>query len=263
MTPTTHPCWVRALLGCLLVLPACGTDGAGTRATTTNAEVAEGAAPVVDPGDGGDYAPSLDPADFVAGIDNPYLPFTPGSTWTYLGDSDGRTERVEVEVLSETRDIGGIEATVVRDTVYVDGEMVEDTYDWFAQDRDGSVWYLGEDTHEYEDGVAVNANGAWEHGVDGAVAGMVMPAAPTVGDSYRQEYYEGEAEDMAEVLEVGVARSIEAGEYHDVVVTEDWTPLEPEVVEQKWYARGVGNIYSTHTRGKAGTVELVAFVPAQ
>ena len=113
----------------------------------------------------------------------------------------------------------------MRDTVYVAGELVEDTYDWFAQDADGNVWYLGEDTHEYEDGVAVSAEGAWEHGVDGALAGIVMPAHPEVGDAYRQEFLAGEAEDMGEILEVGVARSIELGDYDDVVVTEDWTPL--------------------------------------
>ena len=107
--------------------------------------------------------------------------------------------------------IEGITATVVRDTVYVDGELAEDTYDWYAQDKDGNVWYLGEDTHEYEDGEAVNAKGAWEYGKDGALPGIVMLADPEVGDAYRQEYYEGEAEDMGEVLEVGVTTEIALG----------------------------------------------------
>ena len=164
--------------------------------------------PVIDPGDGGNYAPDIDPANFVDVIDNPYLPYAVGSRWVYEGESDGETERTEVEVLDETREVMGITATVVRDTVYVDGELVEDTYDWFAQDADGNVWYLGEDTHEYEDGVAVNAEGSWEAGVDGALPGIVMPAEPQVGDAFRQEYYAGEAEDMGEIIEVGVpARS--------------------------------------------------------
>lgn len=253
MTTTTNPTSAQARLGAAavalaLLLAACGTDG-GT------------AAPVVDPGDGGRYAPTIDPADFVATIDNPYLPMIPGTRWVYEGDSDGETERIEVEVLTETREIQGITATVVRDTVYVNGELAEDTYDWFAQDREGNVWYLGEDTQEYEGGKAINAAGAWEYGRDGALPGIVMPAAPTVGDAFRQEYLAGEAEDMAEVLEVGVAKEIGLDAYDDVVVTEDWTPLEPDVVEEKWYARGVGNIYSTHTDGKAGTVELIEFSP--
>jgi hypothetical protein len=216
---------------------------------------------VIDPGDGGDYAPEIDPAQFVDVIDNPYLPYAVGSRWVYEGQSEGEMERIEVEVLDETREVMGITATVVRDTVYVDGEMVEDTYDWFAQDADGNVWYLGEDTREFEDGVAVNAAGAWEAGIDGALPGIVMPAEPQVGDAFRQEYYPGEAEDMGEITEVGVARSIGLGDYDDVVVMTHWTPLEPEVIEEKWYARDVGTIYEEAVAGGDELVELVEFTP--
>jgi hypothetical protein len=215
----------------------------------------------IDPGDGGDYEPVIDPTAFVEQIDNPYLPYAVGSRWVYEGMVDGALERTEVEVLDERREVMGISAIVVRDTVYADGEMVEDTYDWFAQDADGNVWYLGEDTHEYEDGVAVSAAGAWEAGVDGALPGIVMPAEPAVGDAFRQEYYPGEAEDMGEILEVGVSRSIALGEYDDVVVMENWTPLEPEIIEEKWYARGVGTIYEGETGGDGGSAELVDFTP--
>lgn len=217
--------------------------------------------PVIDPGDGGDYAPEIDPAGFVDVIDNPYLPYAVGSRWVYEGESDGELERIEVEVLDDTREVMGITATVVRDTVFVDGEMVEDTFDWFAQDADGNVWYLGEDTREFENGVAVNASGAWEAGIDGALPGIVMPADPQVGDAFRQEYYAGEAEDMAEVLEVGVPRSIALGDYPDVVVQEQWTPLEPDVIEEKWFANGVGMIYEAKTAGGEGSAELVEFTP--
>ena len=147
----------------------------------------------------------------------------------YEGDSDGEAERIEVEVLDERRDIMGISAVVVRDTVYVDDEIVEDTYDWYAQDVDGNVWYLGEDTSEYENGQPINDEGSWEYGVDGALPGIVMPAEPTLGDAYRQEYYVGEAEDMGEIIEVGATVTIGLGDYTDVVVTQDWNPLEPEV----------------------------------
>jgi hypothetical protein len=242
----------------LLLLTACGDDtatSAGDATTTTRSSVE----PVIDPGDGGQYAPSLDPADFVAGVDNPYFPLVPGSRWVYEGDSDGETERIEVEVLAETRVIEGITATVVRDTVYVSGEMVEDTFDWYAQDRDGNVWYLGEDTHEIKDGKPINSEGAWEYGKDGALPGLAMPAHPEVGHAYRQELYAGEAEDMGEILEIDADKEVAAGPFAHVVVTQDWTPLEPEVTEEKWYAPGVGNIYSTHVTGKVGTIELIEF----
>jgi hypothetical protein len=228
---------------------------AGTDTTQSSA--------VIDPGDAGDYAPTVDPAEFVDVIDNRYLPYAIGSRWIYEGESDGESERVEIEVLTETREIMGVTATVVRDTVYVDEEIVEDTFDWFAQDRDGNVWYLGEDTHEFEDGVAVNAEGAWEAGIDGALPGIVMPAAPSVGDAFRQEYYPGEAEDMGEILEVGVARSIAFGEFDDVVVMEQWTPLEPDVIEEKWFASGVGMIYEEKSAGGSGSAELVEFIPGE
>jgi hypothetical protein len=244
----------------VLLLAGCGDDDTTTAdATTTTGAPTE---PVVDPGDDGDYAPELDPSDFVEGIDNPYLPLTPGSRWVYEGEDDGEAERVEVEVLDETREIEGITATVVRDTVYVDGELAEDTFDWYAQDKDGNVWYLGEDTHEYEDGVAVNAAGAWEYGKDGALPGIVMLAQPQAGDAYRQEFYRGEAEDMGEVLEVGATQEIGLGAYEDVLVTEDWTPLEPEVVEEKSYAPGVGLIREVKTAGREGEIELIEFSPA-
>jgi hypothetical protein len=246
----------------VVLLAGCGGDDSTGASTTTASATTTTPEPVIDPGDGGAYAPELDPASFVATVDNPHLPLVPGTRWVYEGTDDGETERTEVEVLDETREIEGITATVVRDTVSVDGEVIEDTYDWYAQDADGNVWYLGEDTHEYEDGVAVNAEGAWEYGVDGALPGIVMPAAPEPGDAYRQEYAVGVAEDMGEVLEVGVSREIGIGAYDDVVVTRDWNPLEPEVVEEKWYAAGVGLIREAKTAGGDGTAELLEVIPA-
>ena len=230
MSMTLRP--AALAVGALSLLAACGdsaSNGAGgdTTAAPTTAATPTTTTAVIDPGDGGEYAVRLDPADFVHGVDHPYLPLVPGSRWVYEGDSDGETERIVVEVLAETRTIEGIQATVVRDTVEVGGELVEDTYDWFAQDAEGNVWYLGEDTHEYEDGVAVNDDGAWEHGKDGAIGGITMPAAPTVGFAYRQEFYAGEAKDMGEILAVGVAKETGFGSFSDVVVTEDWSPLEP------------------------------------
>jgi hypothetical protein len=251
----------RRVLKAIVAGAVLAATGGGTTAWATTEPPAPSApegTPAIDPGDGGDYAPDIDPAGFVEAIDNPYLPYAPGTRWVYEGESDGELERIEVEVLDERREVMGISAVVVRDTVYVDGEIAEDTYDWFAQDADGNVWYLGEDTHEYEDGEPVNAAGAWEAGVDGALPGIVMPAAPAVGDAFRQEYYAGEAEDLGEILEVGVSRSIELGDYDDVVVMEHWTPLEPDVVEEKWYAAGVGVIYETDGDSEVELIEFTA-----
>jgi hypothetical protein len=250
--------------GLVVGAAACGGDGGngsdeGGASRSATAEPSRAAEPVIDPGDGGDYAPVIDPADFVTQIDNPYMPLRPGSRWVYEGTDDGDDERVEVEVTPERREILGISAVVVRDTVTMDGELVEDTHDWFAQDRDGNVWYLGEETAEYEDGEVVTTEGSWEAGVDGALPGIVMPAAPAVGDAYRQEYYEGEAEDMGQVVRVGQSTTVAAGRYDDVLVTEDWTPLEPEVVEEKSYAPGVGLVLEVKTAGGEGRIELVSF----
>jgi hypothetical protein len=240
-----------------LVAVGCGTDTVTTTNTAAGANTP--ATPVVDPGDGGTYEPKLDPGNFGNVIDNPYLPLKPGMAWAYEGESDGKTERIEVVVTGELRDIQGISATVVRDTVHVAGELVEDTYDWFAQDTDGNVWYLGEDSTSYESDGTTSKAGSWEYGIDGALPGIVMLANPSVGDSYRQEFYPAKAEDLGEVLRVDETKSIGIGEFTSVVVTEDWNPLDPETIENKYYAPGVGKIYSEHVRGDPETVELVEF----
>ena len=215
------------------------------------------AAPVIDPGDGGSYAPSLDAADFVDVIDNPYLPLRPGARWVYEGVEDGETERVEVVVTDERRQILGISAVVVRDTVTVDGELVEDTFDWFAQDRDGNVWYLGEDSKEYEGGKVVSTEGSWEAGVDGAQPGVVMLAEPEMGDEYRQEFYAGEAEDVAKVVGLDDTIDVPFGTFNSILVTEDRNPLEPRLLERKYYAPGIGVVYEELTSGGEGYLELV------
>ena len=247
---------VTAALG--LLAAGCGDD-TSTADTTDAPTTTVFPDAVIDPGDGGDYAPELDPSDFVATVDHRYFPLTPGDTWTYEEvDEEGQTERIEVEVLDETRDISGITATVVRDTASIDGVVREDTYDWFAQDVDGNVWYLGEATESFdEQGVSEGTGGSFEHGVDGAYGGIVMPGDPQVGDAYRQEFYPGEAEDLGQVLDLHGTASVPFGDFEDVLVTRDWNPLEPEVIEQKYYAPGVGVVLETHVRGEGGDAELL------
>lgn len=218
-------------------------------------------APVIDPGDGGNYEPQLDPADFADVIDNAYLPLSVGSTWRYEGESDGQSEVTEIIVTPDRKVVMGISAFVVRDTVTSDGELVEDTYDWFAQDTSGNVWYLGEETKEYENGQVVSTEGSWEAGVDGALPGIVMPAVPKVNAIYRQEFYVDVAEDMMQIIDVGGTVSVDAGNYSDVVRTRDWTPLQPEVVEEKVYAPGVGMVAASIVSGGSEAVELVEFLP--
>jgi hypothetical protein len=239
-----------------VVVPACGDDDGGAGATTT-AGVADTAA-VIDPGDGGDYAPDIDPASFVEVVDNPYFPMLVGSRWVYEGEADGETERVEIVVTDQRKNVMGIAATVVRDSVYVEGELVEDTFDWFAQDRDGNVWYLGEATESFDEhGASEGTEGSFEHGVDGAYGGIVMLADPQVGDAYRQEYRQGEAEDLGEVMELGTTASVPFGDYQDVLRTRDWNPLEPDVIEEKYYAPGIGVVLETVVRGDGGPAELL------
>ena len=262
MAPHTSrsPAWMAArLVAGLAVMglaaAGCGDDdgstqaggGSGSETTTT---------PVIDPGDGGHYAPVIDPANFVTTVDNPYMPLAPGARWVYEGTSDGEPEHTEVVVTDQQKVVMGIPVVVVRDTVSVRGEVVEDTYDWFAQDRDGNVWYMGEDSKEYENGQVTSTEGSWEGGVDGALPGIVMQAHPAAGQAYRQEYYPGQAEDMAEVSQVGTTKQIGLGDYQDVLVIKEWNPLEPDVVEQKYYAPGIGVIAEDTVTGGDEKSEL-------
>jgi hypothetical protein len=205
----------------------------------------------------------LGPADFTTRIDNPYLPMRPGSRWVYREtDTDGTAQRVVVKVTRRTRRIAnGVTARVVRDTVTERGRLVEDTFDWYAQDRARNVWYLGEDTTEYEGGRPVSKEGSWEAGVNGARAGIVMLARPRPGREYRQERFPGEAEDRARVLSLDDQAEVPAGHYERVLTTKDWNPLEPKVLEYKLYARGVGLVLAVHVSGGSEREELVRYRP--
>ncbi|MGH8973970.1 MAG: hypothetical protein ACRD0C_12305 [Acidimicrobiia bacterium] len=205
-----------------------------------------------------EYAPQIDPADFTTEITNPLFPLRPGTRWVYEGpDEAGDIEHKEVEVTAETRQVMGVDCVIVHDQVSMDGELVEDTWDWYAQDKDGNVWYFGEDTSEYEGGKRVSTDGSWEAGKEGAYPGIVMEADPKVGDQYRQEYYEGEAEDMAEVLSVDEHVTVPQGSHDGVLKTKDWNPLEPGITEHKYYAPGVGTVFEEVVEGESGHLELL------
>ena len=160
---------------------------------------------------------------------------------------------------NETKEIMGIEARVVHDLVTEDGDPVEDTYDWYAQDADGNIWYLGEDTKEYENGKVVSTAGSWEAGVDGAQPGVIVPADPEAGMTYREEYYAGEAEDAARVLSVDEQAEVAYGSFDHVLLTKNYTTLEPHVLEHKFYAKEVGPILAMTLSGGSDREELVEF----
>jgi hypothetical protein len=235
-----------------VAIGACGDDD-GNGDQTAGSDLPQGSEPV-----------ELNPADFTTEIDNPYWPMGVGSRWVYDEiDEEGKVLKVEVTVTDRTKQIAkGVEARVVRDVVSEDGEPVEVTDDWYAQDAEGNIWYLGEDTAEYENGKVVTRAGSFEAGVDGAQPGVIMPANPQDGMTYRQEYYAGEAEDEGEILSLNQQVAVPFGRFTDALMTRDTNPLEPKVNELKFYAEGVGPVLTLDigTVG-GGREELVSYTP--
>lgn len=182
------------------------------------------------------YDPAIDPTGFAAEVTNPLFPLPVGARWVY----EGGGETIEVTVTSERRTILGISATVVHDVASIDGEIIEDTLDFYAQDDDGNVWYLGEETAELENGVIVSTEGSWQAGVDNAKPGILIPAVPVIGVPYRQEYLACEAEDFGEVVALDQTITVAGTTHTGCLQTEDTTPLEPDVQEHKFYCPDVG-----------------------
>jgi len=203
------------------------------------------------------YNPVIDPANFSTKIDNPFLPMRPGTTYTYKGMTAEGNETNTVEVTRSTRLIMGVTCVEVVDTAIVNGALAELTHDFFAQDKQGKVWYFGEDSKEYANGVVVSTEGSWIAGENGALPGIVMEANPQVGDQYLQEFSKGVAEDMAEVLSLTGTADVPYGSFTDCVVTKDFSRLDKKSVENKWYARGVGFVKSIAVVGSTDISELV------
>ena len=243
-----------AAAGLLAATLIAGVGGAGASPTAQRA-------PCVLPRGGERVDPV--PSEFTTRIDNPYWPMRPGSRWVYHEtDSEGARQKVVVTVTSRTRRVAnGITARVVHDAVTEDGSPVEITDDYYAQDRCGNVWYLGEDTKEYENGKVTSTSGSFEAGVDGAQGGVIVPAKPRPGLSYRQEYYRGEAEDRAQVISLTDQVQVPYGHYGRgrVLLTREWNPLEPKTLELKFYARSVGPVLAIGVSGGSDREELVNF----
>jgi len=191
---------------------------------------------------GAPYDPVIDPSNFVTRIDNPYFPLTPGTTFIYEGQTAEGFEHDEFAVTRNTRVIQGVTCVEVHDTVTLDGELAEDTLDWFAEDRDGNVWYFGENTHELEDGLITTIDGTFLAGVNGDKPGIVMKAHPAIGDFYRQEFSLANAEDFAETVSLTETVTVPAGTFHNCLKSQETTPLETDLLEHKFYAPAVGNV---------------------
>lgn len=195
-------------------------------------------------------------------VDNKFFPLEPGTTFFYKGEEEGVTSSNKVTVTHDTKEIQGVVTTVVRDKVFKGkGKkeyLAEDTFDWYAQAKDGNVCYFGEDTKELDkNGNVLNTDGSWEAGLNGAEAGIVMEAHPKVGDTYQQENAPPEAEDMAKVLSLDKSACVPYGCFHHLLLTKEWTPLEPGVAEHKYYAKDVGFIRGVMVTGGKEHTELV------
>ena len=199
------------------------------------------------------YRQVIVPTNFTHVVDNPYFPLVPGTTATFI-EKDGR-DRLEIRttVTHDTKMIMGVKCVVVHDTVMLDGKLLEDTYDWYAQDKEGAVWYFGEATKEFKIGGRVFTEGSWEAGVKGAQPGIVMPAHPRVGERYRMEYAASEAEDVGRIAALDETITVPFGTFKECVRTREWSMLESGT-STKWYAKGVGLVRDESASGEVSVL---------
>jgi hypothetical protein len=241
----------------------CGSSSnsnAPTGATASSGSSASALAPIH-----GQYAPKIDPANFVMTIDNRYFPLLPGTGFHYRGVAENGTtpQTDDMVVTGQTKMVMGVKCTVVRDTVSSRGHAVEHTLDWYAQDKAGNVWYMGEDTRELHHGRFVKADDSWEAGVNGAEPGIIMPGDPQRGEAYRQEYYPKYALDQAKVLGPGGTVTVPDGSFKQTLLTVETAPkLDPGVAERKWYVSGVGDVKEHTVSGNHEEIVLVSITHA-
>jgi hypothetical protein len=220
-TPST-----RAVIGALFVIILGGSFYLFTQNRTVGADI--------------QYNPRFERRNFVPQVTNKYFTLEPGTKFTFVKKTSKGTERTEVTVLRETKQVMGVTTIVVSDRVWLNDKLKEDTRDWYAQDRDGNVWYFGEAVANYKDGKLVNYSGTWEAGVDGAQPGIIMPANPSVGLTYQQEHAKGKAEDMGTIIALGKQVKVPYATFQDCVQIRDWSRIEKTANEYKYYCPGVG-----------------------
>ena len=250
LSPTSR---ITLVAGVLVLAGAlgCSQDPSGKGASPFSPNVPGGSEPAL-----ARIALPFDSNNFVAAVDNPYFPLAPGTVYHYREETGEGVETNDVEVTHDAKQILGVAVTVVHDRVYLDGSLKEDTFDWYAQDKQGNVWYLGEDTKELENGQVVSTVGSWEAGKDGAAAGIIMLAHPKIGDQYYQENAPGVA-DQGKVLSLNETAEVPYATYTGCLKTQEWTPIEPGNRAFKYYAPGIGTVLEVSRRGGGGRVELV------
>jgi hypothetical protein len=244
-----------AVAGIAILLPAlagCGSSGDNTSSAATQSGTntfPQSSEPS-----------NLNPADFSTNIDNPYWPMPVGATWhVHVSNPQGESLQETITVTNQTKKIAdGVTARVVRDVVYDGGKPSEITDDWYAQDAEGNVWYFGENTATLQNG-KWDRSGSFEAGRSGADAGIAMAAHPTVGLTYREEYYRGHAEDRSKVLALDQQVQAPAGHFTGAILTDDYSPLEPDVSEYKLYAKGVGPVVAVSVSGEAEREDLISY----
>ena len=238
----TKPRIVSASLLGLLLLLAAGCGSSGSNSQTSGMQIVSGAGP--------NGPAQVSANDFSATVDNAYYPLMPRTTYRYRGVKDGKPTIDVYAVSNETKSIEGASCRAVKDNLYEAGKLEEQTTDWYTQDRQGNVWYFGEATRELNpQGKTTSTEGSWQAGVDGAEPGIFMPANPQPGQSYRQEYYKGHAEDQFKVLDRNSAVTVPAGAYGTALLTQETTPLEPGVIDHKYYVKGIGNVKEVTAKG--------------
>jgi hypothetical protein len=187
---------------------------------------------------------------FSARVDNPWFPLRPGTVYVYRGVKDGKPSVDVLIVTPRVKTIDGAPCVVVEDRLFLAGRLEERTTDWYTQDRRGNVWYFGESTAELDRrGRVTSTEGSWQAGRNGAAPGIYLPAHPRAGQSGRQEFYKGHAEDHFRVLDLGANVKVPAVSSRAALLTEEWTPLEPAVLDHKLYVRGIGNVLEQSVKG--------------
>jgi hypothetical protein len=239
-------------LGLAASAAACGGSSQNASAPPTRSGSGAGTAPAT--------ATAPDSANFDGHVvDNSWFPLIPGMTWEYRGVKDGEPSREIMVATSKTKTIQSVPCTVVNDKLYLSGKLEERTLDYYAQDKDGNVWYFGEDTAELKpNGEVKSTEGTWLAGRDGAVAGIFMPADPHVGQSFRQEYYKGQAEDHFRILSLNEQVKTPGATSDQAMLTMEWTPLEPNVIDRKHYVQGIGTVLEQTAKGPLERNTLVS-----
>jgi hypothetical protein len=251
----------RRLFAALVVSAAVAIGVSSAAAQSPSRSATVGRCPLPRFGPGAAYHPRIDPRAFGADVTNPWFPLPVGRTWVYSGVKDGAAAVDVVTATARSRIVGGVRTRVVEDRLLLDGLLRERTADYYAQDRCGDVWYFGEDTATLRpDGTVDSTEGTWHHGVDGARAGVFMAAHPERGRRFRQEWYAGHAEDTFRAIDLDAGVRVPYGSFDHALRTEETTELEPGVVDNKYYVRGVGEISELAVQGDTEHLELVTVV---